>query len=211
MKYNKFISESNQIGPRQFEVPYVLNNLIPGNTIEIGGNSSLFKGVLIRRGEPFTLIDPMNPAFNEGRNHKLATCIHGDIRKYSIKELGQFNNVLLVSVLEHIGLKAYNMPKDWEFSPAQEQLKAFSHCMSFVKPKGRIICTLPYGTKIEEKDPKFLLRYTNKMLKNLYQDYKLIDLKFFTIDGDPSLDRWKEVPEKETYKRRSNVCFVLEK
>ena len=42
-KYWKFVGECPYSGPRSFEVPYVLSRLVPGNSIEIGGNQSLFK------------------------------------------------------------------------------------------------------------------------------------------------------------------------
>ena len=119
VKYPKYISESANKGPRSFEVPYVLNNLIDGPSLEIGGHSSLFKWVFIRRGYPFTLIDPMNPVFNNKQNHRLATCIKGDIRKYTPEDLGTFPNVLLISVLEHISLSAYGQLKDWRHSSCQ--------------------------------------------------------------------------------------------
>lgn len=209
-KYTKFISESVNQGPRQFEVPYVANNLVPGPAIEIGGNSSLFKWLFVRRGWPFTLIDPMNPAFNNGHNHKLATCIHGDIRKYTPAQLGRFPNVLLVSVLEHISLPAYNQPKDWKVSPRKEQLKAFNHCLKFIAPRGRIIVTLPHSNEKEESDPKFALRYNNEMLQDLQSGHKLIDQKFFRLIKPANLDRWEETTAKNTVGFRSNVCFVLE-
>ena len=210
MTYPKFISESSRTGPRQFEVPYVLNNLIDGKTIEIGGNSSLFKWVLVRRGVPFTLIDPMDPSFNNKHNHRLATCIHGDIRKFTPKQLGTFPNVLLVSVLEHISLPAYGQTKDWKNSPRIEQKKAFEHCLKFVAPGGRIIVTLPHSNKAEEKDPKFALRYNNEMLEDLQHGHKLIDQKFFRLIQPGYLDRWRQVPVANTIGARSNVCFVLE-
>jgi hypothetical protein len=37
---NRFKSHYPAHGPRQFEVPYVLNNLIDGPALEIGGNNS---------------------------------------------------------------------------------------------------------------------------------------------------------------------------
>jgi hypothetical protein len=209
-KYQKHISESTRFGPRQFEVPYVLNNLVDGPTIEIGGNSSLFKWTLVRRGWPFTLIDPMNPAFNNGKNHRLATCIHGDIRKLSPSQTGRFPNVLLVSVLEHIGLSAYGQTKDWKSSPREEQRKAFEHCLTFIAPGGRIIVTLPHSNKEEEQDPKFSLRYNNKMLRDLQAGHKLIDQRFYRLAKPGFLDRWEEVPVNKTIGHRSNVCFILE-
>ena len=210
MDYPKYISESAHTGPRQFEVPYVLNNLIDGKTIEIGGNTSLFKWVLIRRGLPFTLIDPMDPSFNNRNNHRLATCIQGDIRKFSPEQLGVFPNVLLVSVLEHISLPAYGQKKDWKGTPRIEQKKAFEHCLKFVAPGGRIIVTLPHSNKPEEKDPKFCLRYNNEMLRDLQKGHRLIDQKFFKLTKPAYLDRWAEVPAAQTVGSRSNVCFVLE-
>ena len=206
-QYERFVSESSRTGPRQFEVPYVINNLVDGPAIEIGGNDSLFKWVFARRGWPFTLIDPMGV----GLKHKLATCIRGDIRKHTPKKLGTFPNVLLVSVLEHISLPAYNQKKDWQGSPRAEQLKAFKHCMKFVKPGGRIIVTLPHSNAPAEQDPKFSLRYNNNMLADLYREGRLLDQSFFRLEHPTYLDRWKTVSQKQTVNHRSNVCFVLEK
>jgi len=206
----QYISECPYSGPRSFEVPYVLNNLLDGSTIEIGGNQSLFKWALIRKGNPFTMIDPMGTNFNNNHNHRLATCLKGDIRKFSPKDLGTFENVLLVSVLEHISLPAYGQQKDWQGSPREEQLKAFRHCMKFVKPGGRMIATMPHSTKPEEKDPKFSLRYNRSMLNDLYKGFNLVDEKLFILKDPAHMDRWIEVPEEETKGRRSNVCFILE-
>jgi len=210
MTYSKYISESTRQGPRQFEVPYAINHLIDGPTIEIGGYDSLFKWVLTRRGWPFTLIDPREMSGFKKKNNKLATCIEGDIRLYSAADLGTFPNVLLVSVLEHIGLSAYGQKKDWEGSPREEQRKAFLHCLKFVAPGGRIIVTLPYSNKTEEEDPKFLLKYNSEMLADLQEGHKVIDQRFFVLRKPAHLDRWDEVLVKDTIDHRSNVCFVLE-
>lgn len=207
--YWQFTSECPYSGPRSFEVPYVVNSLVPGNTIEIGGNQSLFKWVLIRRDNKFTLIDPMGTTFNNKQNHRLATCIKGDIREYTPKDLGKFSNVLLVSVLEHISLPAYGQKKDWKDSPRKEQLRAFRHCMKFVKSDGIMICTLPHSTKPEEKDPKFSLRYNRSMLNDLYDGFELVDESFFILSRPSYVDRWKQVPENAVNGRRSNVCFKL--
>ena len=205
----QFMSECPYNGPRCFEVPYVINHLIPGASIEIGGNQSLFKWALIRRGEKFTLIDPLGTKFNNGANHRLATCLKGDIRSHTPQQLGKFNNVLLVSVLEHISLPAYGQKKDWSGSPRKSQLKAFNHCLKFIKPGGRIIVTLPHTTKDEETDPKFALRYNRDMLDDLQKGHKVIDEKFFIMEKPQWMDRWQEVPESQTIDRRSNVCFTL--
>jgi hypothetical protein len=171
----------------------------------------LFKWAFVHRGWPFTLIDPIGTTFNNKKNHCLATCLKGDVRKVTPDKLGVFPNVLLVSVLEHIGLKAYVSSKDWENSPRAEQLQAFKHCMKFVAPGGRMLVTLPYTNKEAAKDPNFLLRYNSEMLVDLQRGYKLIDQKFFMMRTPLHLDRWQEVSEAVAGKRRSNVCFILSK
>jgi hypothetical protein len=206
--YWQYYSESYLQGPRCFEIPFVVNNIKEGNSLEIGANLSLFKWFFVRRGYPFTLIDPIGANFNNGKNNPLATCIKEDIRKKTSKELGTFTNVLLVSVLEHIGLGSYKQEKS--YSPIKEQLKTFRHCMSFVKKTGRMICTLPYSVVKQTTELNFLLKYNYNMIQDLYKGYNLVDEKFYILTKPIHLDRWKEVSRRETEGHRGNICFVLE-
>lgn len=212
-----FNGPNNHRGPRCFEVPYALNNLKDGSVLEIGGNNSLFKWAIVRKRVKYTLIDPLGTYFVGAEELKEVTCLKGDIRKFSQKQLSLFDNILLISVLEHISLPSFNQKRDWDKygSPRKAQLEAFKHCMRFLNKDGRMICTLPFGPapkedidkKYESKD--FLLRYERDMLDDLYNDYDLIDEKFFILTKPTKYRRWKEVVEEETKEHRANVCFIL--
>ena len=168
-EYQKHICECTLGGPRSYEVPYAINHLIDGTTLEIGGNRSLFAWVLCRRGWEYTIVDPI---LKEDRHSDFGTYIKEDIRKLNTKNIGTFDNVLLVSVLEHISLPAYGQSKDWKESPRKTQLEAFKYCMDFVKTGGRMIVTLPYTVKKEWKNPKQMLRYNDEMIKDYRMDIK---------------------------------------
>lgn len=209
--YWDFPSISTQRGPRSFEVPYVLDNIIDGSILEIGGNKSLLKWALLRRGEEYTLIDPLGTEFRGCEELDNIKQLTGDIRKEKSSKLGKFDNVILMSTLEHIGLPGYRQKEDWHKwgSKRKAQLNTFRHCMSFVKNNGIMICTLPYK-KNKNLINRNLIRYSRAMINDLQEGFTLIDEKIFAL-ADKKLDRWMQVEEEDINGRRANICFVIRK
>jgi len=206
-----FPSISTYRGPRSFEVPYVLNNIEDGSILEIGANKSLLKWAILRRGEKYTLIDPLGTEFKGAEELDHISQLTGDIRKQKSRRLGKFDNVILMSTLEHIGLPGYRQKENWKKwgSKRKAQLWTFRHCMSFVKDNGIMICTLPYKRHNSTINNN-LIRYSRQMVDDLQKGFTLVDEKIFA-QTDKRLDRWMEVKDEETNKRRANICFVIRK
>jgi len=185
-------------GPRRLEIPFAYYNLKEGNVLDIGQSNSRLQKELIKEGRKITVIDP-DKEVTERSNIEYHI---GDIRKLTTKDTGLFDNVLLISTIEHIGLPCYGQEKSWEDSPFEEQFRCLKHCFNFLKAKGRLILTMPIGEPVDE--PNFQLLYTPKMLDQIKKEFKVIKEEYITFDPKavrPGLSKfWKcEIEECPRY------------
>lgn len=163
-------------GERSVELPWLFKNLKEGSILDIGSNESNYITRLVNEGRDITQLD-IRPLNNKVNTRKVVC----DIRKVTLQDLGKFDNILLISTLEHIGLKAYDNEADWKDSPTQEQLRTFRHCMEFLNDDGRILLTVPYG-KYEHCG--WLIVYDEDMIKGVKQGYKVLNETYFTLKKD---------------------------
>lgn len=160
-------------GERAVEIPWLLKNLKEGSILDIGSSESDYITRLVNEGRNITQLD--SRPLNNNLNTRKIVC---DIRKAIPQDLGKFDNVLLISTLEHIGLEAYDNKADWKDSPVQEQLRTFRHCVDFLNDNGKILLTIPYG---EYKHEGWLIVYNREGISEIKKGYKTVDETYFTL------------------------------
>ena len=136
-------------------------------------------------------------------------CITGNIMDLNPEDFGLFDNVLLISTLEHIGLNGYGLKRIEK--PFELQLKCFKHCLNFIKNKGKLLCTIPYGVF---QDGGWFFIYDKKMLDLLLDGIKPDSLDFFTYNETEEIYQkcqQDEVPPKGRVNKRiySIVCIEV--
>ena len=163
-------------GPRQFEIPFAYYNIKPGSILDIGQSNGRLQKELIKDKHALTVIDP-----NKDTVKKAGITYHiNDIRKLDSKQIGTFDNILLISTIEHVGLPCYGQEKSWEDSPFEEQFRCLKHCSEFLKPKGRIILTMPIGSP--QENPSFKLLYNLDMMERIKKEFNVIKEEYITFD-----------------------------
>jgi len=157
---------------RSVEITWLMQNLTPGSVLDIGSAESKYIDFLLDTGRRVTLIDPRQQLFAR------ATTITSDARNISPAQLGTFNNVVLISTLEHIGLGAYGLPAA-HGDPFEEQLKMLKHCMGFNSTQGQLLLSIPCG-KYEHGG--WYLVYDRDMLATIKQCGRLVSEQYWTLD-----------------------------
>jgi hypothetical protein len=163
--------------PRSLEIPFIFEQVKPGNILNIGGKEGgAWKWKLCDK-QPMTIVDIRRL----DKKHRNLTFYHKDIRKCSKDNIGLYDNIILMSTLEHISLPPFspnhdNM-KSWDKCPREEQLKVFQHCMTLLKPNGRMIFTVPCG--IPTAHPVTKLHYNKEMLDGIKKGYKVLVERYY--------------------------------
>lgn len=149
-------------GPRLAEIPFLFEHLLPGSVLNIGGARSPWFLDMIERCSKMAIVD-VRPIQHK---HKRCQNIQRDIRELSPNEtsLVKYDNVILLSTLEHIGLELFPAAQT-EKNIRQEQLKIFGHCMGFLKPGGHMLFTVPCG--YPQPRPKHKLLYSKTMIEDI--------------------------------------------
>lgn len=176
------------VSEKSVEIPWLYKNLKEGSVLDIGSEESSYIKKLVNEGRKVFQIDIR--LSNNDLNTKKIT---GDIRKITPEEIGQFDNVLLISTLEHIGLNAYTYKADWKDSPILEQLRTFRHCMEFMKDDGVMPLTIPYG-KYEHGG--WFLVYEKNMIEEIKKGYLVVNETYFTLKKEPEA-RYVECRQEE--------------
>ncbi len=168
--------------PREIELPFVLRNVKPGTILNIGGAGGTWKWKLAK-SHKMTIVD-ITPIV--GRIKQPVTYIKQDIRNFSSRE--KYDNIILMSTIEHISLPHFSKNKKgtWDKSPWDEQLKTWKHCMTFLKPDGHMLFTVPCG--IPSSKPLTKLHYNEEMLDGIKSGYKILKEKYYVRSGA----EWKE-------------------
>lgn len=234
---------------RCVEIPFVFSEIGNAkNVIDIGISLSdpvYFNGLLtlVKRGISLSALDivPIDKVrnrfvdFDRTLVDKISVSV-GDVRYYN-KQNGEFDLLLCVSVLEHIGFDKYIDATDTVFDrPFQldsqhhdflawrEDEVALKNMMNLVTPGGRMILTVPYGAGgvFHTKDSK------NRIASHLeYNDAKWKKLKsslpecvwqdrFFRMRGS---EGWREISGDDkfdsshgsNYREEGVVCTVITK
>jgi hypothetical protein len=174
---------------REAEIPWLLSKLKEGSVLDVGSLESLYIKELLERGHKVVRNDTRTFSCPFGTR-----AVVGDILKLKSEALGKFDNVLLISTLEHVGLKAYQNRASKD--PFQRQIETLRCCLQFLKKQGKLLCTLPYG-KFENSGWYFI--YDDKMVESLLKGLNLKSKMYFTLDE-----------RKQTYKecQREGVPLV---
>lgn len=165
------------VTPRTLEIPFIFEQVKPGNILNIGGTEgSPWKWKLCDK-QPMTIVDIRKL----NRKHPNLTFIHRDIRKCDANEIGLYDNIILMSTLEHISLPPFSPnhdgQKSWDKCPIEEQLKVFKHCMTFLKPDGRMIFTVPCG--IPSNNPVTKIHYNRRMLAAIKDGHRVLVERYY--------------------------------
>jgi hypothetical protein len=172
-------------GPRAFEIPFAVNNLKPGPLLDIGQTSTvILRALSVSRN--ITVVDIAKPTQKvPGVNY-----IIEDVRKATLKT---YNNIWLISTLEHVGLIAYGQ-KNPADDPADEQFQILRKLTAHLKPDGRLILTVPCGTP--EPSPKFALYYTEAMIDRIKEAFNVTKECYITSNKG-GLHKWFECKRNE--------------
>jgi len=157
---------------REAEISWLLSKIKKGSVLDIGSLESAYIQRLLERGHRVVRNDTRTFSCPFGTK-----VIIGDILKLKNDALGKFDNVLLISTLEHIGLKAYQNRASK--NPFLKQQKTLRHCFHFLKKRGKLLCTLPYG---KSEDGGWYFIYDEKMVNSLIKGLNLKDKTYFTLD-----------------------------
>lgn len=179
-------------GDREVEIKWLLNNLIPGNILDVGASESIYIWDLIRLGYIVTLNDVR--AIPNAYPDMYTFYIVGDIRNCKIP--GLFNNITCISTLEHIGLKAYNQKR--EPDPLKSQINAVKSMGKLLSKGGRLLISIPYGKFFDggwyfTYDPK-MIDYLLSELTNPLEDGTILEpvsIRYITL-FDPDRDIYNE-------------------
>ena len=95
-------------GPREFEWPFAYDNLVPGNVLDIGKSHDSFHEKLLSEDRDVTILDVRRIPKWDPR----ITYIREDIRNVRPSLLGRWDNIVMVSTLEHVGLDAYGQREE---------------------------------------------------------------------------------------------------
>lgn len=157
---------------RDAEIPWLLGKLKKGSVLDVGSLESVYIQKLLEKGHSVVRNDTR--VFSCPYGTKV---VKGDILRLDPEDLGLFDNVLLISTLEHIGLKAYQNRASKD--PFCRQIKTLRHCFRFLKRGGKLLCTLPFG-KFE--NGSWYLIYDHKMVGILVKGLSLKSKMYFTLE-----------------------------
>lgn len=165
-------------GERIVEIPWFEKQLqtYKGSILDIGSAGTDLTE--IRRQKRY--IVRVDRLFKTESSDEHEIVISRNILKLTVKDLGLFDIVSLISTLEHIGLDAYGF-KDRKGNPWKVQAETLIHCSKFVTETGIVLLTLPYG---KEEDGGWYLVYDKKKLNNLKESFKVEREDYFSLDFD---------------------------
>jgi hypothetical protein len=161
----------NSWGERVYEVPWAMKNILPGTVLDIGAAESCYINYLVNI--PYVTWVHLNDIRPLTFNHPKVTCFIGDITKLG---LGQYDNILCISTLEHMSLEAYDQKADMMDHPANLQLTAFQKIMKLVKRQ--LILTIPYGTF---EHGGWVLTYDKYMVDRLKKGQNVLEEVYLTL------------------------------
>lgn len=176
------------IGGRVVEYAFVICNLdltTPGKVLDVGCTDPY-------NCIPATLASQRHEVFGlDLREFKLKypnfTFYTGDIRRTEFAS-EFFDRIISVSTIEHIGVsRRYGSDED----PAGDR-KAILQMLRILKPDGKILITLPYGSSKLSRPWERV--YDNKKLNELVRGLAIEKALFYKINND---GYWEKVREEE--------------
>ncbi len=190
------------INERIVENTFVLANMVstPAKILDFGVTSSWLSIRLASLGYKVTGLDMRPYEFS----HPNINLIRGDLFETDLPK-EEFDAVLVVSTLEHVGLDEQKYGKDAD----GRTLEILSQSL---KKRGRLFLTLPYGKEAFLPSHRV---YSKNRLKKIIP--KNLNIKKISYYKKYSLTAWMEAKEEKVASadssRESNavVCLILEK
>jgi SAM-dependent methyltransferase len=155
---------------RFIEYPWAFKNLEQKNTkiLDVGSTGSYFPLALACLGHKVYVID-IRP-YEYRSHHPNLKDIIGDIRHTEFPD-NFFDAVTAISTIEHIGLGRYGDPLDKEGDK-----KATQEIRRILKPKGKLLLTVPYGKPAVTKLNRV---YDANKLQSILKDFKIEHEDYF--------------------------------
>ncbi len=168
-------AEKIKIGERIVEIPFLYKNLDfnkVNRILDLGCVGSKISLQLASLGYNVVGIDYRPYLFK----HRNLEFIQGNFFNIDLP-FESFDCAICISVVEHIGLPAYNI-KPFE----DGDKKAIEKIYNLLKKGGKLILTVPFGKAIVNQ---FERNYNEKSLNQLIKKFKVDELKIFEIsEGD---------------------------
>lgn len=187
------------VNERIVEIPFIFQHITRSKSriLDIGCCESTVSISLATLGHQVTGVD-IRPYELSHPNFEFR---QEDIVSTPLKEK-QFDYVLLLSTVEHIGL-------DTMYGDSQQgtdDLATLRKVKTLLKPNGKLLLTVPYAKHFSQDS--FMRRYDKAHLKRLLKGFKIIEQKFFAPDAKRSF--WSEVTDREVpdFPRFGVVCVV---
>jgi 2-polyprenyl-3-methyl-5-hydroxy-6-metoxy-1,4-benzoquinol methylase len=163
---------------RAIENPWILRKLGPGKgrlLLDVGCSGSLLDHELLARGFRVVGLDIQDHTM---RNYR-QVFIKEDVVNTRLPS-ESFDVITLVSVIEHVGLDAY----DQTYFAADAPFKAMLNLRRLLKPDGILLLTTPYEGKGPLQIYRFMKnflerRHDKKMFNKLLSGFKIVNCSFF--------------------------------
>jgi ubiquinone/menaquinone biosynthesis C-methylase UbiE len=165
-----------EVNPRYWhrnarEYGYTLLNLKPDRILDVGCGTGDFDYLLCCCDMKVTGIDAFNRSQSQALlSHPNYTFIFGDFLKMDFPE-NCFDSVVLLSTLEHIGMRAYG----FQNTEIYKDCKAVDKISHVCKKDGVIIITTPYG--LGGRD--WWRSYQDWMLDIVLKPLEVLEIKYF--------------------------------
>lgn len=193
---------------RSIEYDFIMNNISHCKTtiLDMGSVGSLLPLKLAERGHIVYVVDTRE--YHE--KHPNITSINKDINSTDFPK-NHFDEIICVSVLEHIGMSAYGDPV---YKAGDElTIKKFAHIL---KSSGKLLITMPFAGEYKVLPWKGAHEkiYDYHSITTLFKNWKLIKEEYY-IPTNPK--NWiksnREYAEKThiSYPRSNLACFIFEK
>ena len=193
---------------RSREYDFILNNVSPrkATIMDIGSVGSLLPLKIAKKGHKVFTVDTRE--YHE--KHSNITSINKDINSTDFPE-NFFDEIICVSVLEHIGMSAYGDPtyKDGDELTVQVFAK-------ILKNSGKLLITMPFAGeyKISPWLDTYEKIYDYKSVTTLFENWKIIKEEYYIPEGQKNwIKANRENAEKihDSYPRSNLACFIFEK
>ena len=187
------------VNERIVEIPFIFQSLPKNkkvNILDIGCLESTVGLSLASLGHQVTGVDirPME------LSHPNFTFRQEDICETKLRK-NQFDYVILLSTVEHIGLETiYGKVK----ATSSDQ-KTFDQVWRVLKPGGKLLLTVPYSKTYWYDD--FMRRYDQKTLEKRLKKFQIISQQFFKSD---KRQFWREASEKEMPDKPEHGVTLIE-
>jgi len=204
------------INDRSIEIPFLLRNLKKGSILDIGSADAEYISDLFRyipEDKYILRVDLRDIEVSDNIKEKY---LISDIRKLNSRNIGKFDNVILLSTLEHMGVNEYGKEQLIGLSKEaiiNSQISIFNHCKQFIDNNGRMIITIPCG---QFANGGWIIVYDREMINLLKRDMKIINERYYTLNKDKTEYieiLYKDIPElsldhKDGKTRGITICCL---